>query len=299
MQNTLAITGLGYCGLDFSGIVPEIPLDDKVEIIESLIQGGGPAATATFTAAKLGAASAFTGCIGDDERGKMIIKGFQDGQVNTDHIAIRSNSESPSAFCWTEKNSGKRSIMWTRGTARPLKKEEINVELIKNTKLLHLDGHQTEAAIFAAETARANGVTVSLDAGTVLPGIEQLMELSDIIIASEKFAEKFTDEINKEKAVCKLFAKNCKFSAITAGSAGVIAFDGNNVFKSPAFKVKVVDTTGAGDVFHGAFAYKYINGGSWCDCARFASAVAALKCTKFGGRTGIPDLTTVKKFMEQ
>jgi ribokinase len=299
MQNPPTIVGLGYCGLDYSGIVPAIPLDDKVEIIESLIQGGGPAATATFAAAKLGASTAFIGSLADDERGKTIIDGLAGSGIITNSVIIRPQGESPAAFCWTEKATGKRSIMWTRGTAAPLTKQEVNVDLIKDARLLHLDGHQTEAAIFAAEIARQNGVTVSLDAGTLMPGIERLLELSDIIIASEKFAENFTGEKDKEKAVRKLFAKNCKFSAITAGVEGVTGFDGTTTFHLPSFKVKVVDTTGAGDVFHGAFAFKYVNGGSWRECAKFASAVAAVKCTKFGGRTGIPDLPTVNKFMEQ
>ncbi len=297
MQNTPEIISLGYCGLDYLSIVPEIPLDDKVEIIESLIQGGGPAATATYAAARLGASTAFAGSIGADERGKEIIAGMTSGGVNTQALAIRDQGESPAAFCWTEANTGKRSIMWMRGTVAPLSKDEIDVELIKNAKVLHLDGHQTEAALFAAEIARANSVTVSLDAGTIVPGIERLIKFSDIIIASEKFAVKFTGEANLETAVHKLFAENCKFSAVTSGSAGCIGFDGREIFSEPSFKVDVIDTTGAGDVFHGAFVYKYINDASWRECVKFASAVSALKCTKFGGRTGIPTLAETKKFL--
>jgi sulfofructose kinase len=297
MRSTPEIIGLGYCGLDYLSIVPEIPLDDKVEIIESLIQGGGPAATATYAAARLGASSAFTGSVGADERGKEIIAGMTSGGVNTKSLTVRDKGESPAAFCWTEATTGKRSIMWTRGTAAPLSKDEVDVELIKNAKVLHLDGHQMEAALYAAKIARANGVTVSLDAGTLVPKIERLIELSDIIIASEKFAAKFTEETDPEIAVKKLFAENCKFSAITLGSAGCVGFDGCEIFRVPSFKVDVIDTTGAGDVFHGAFAYKYINGGSWLECAKFASAVSALKCTKFGGRTGIPTLAETKKFL--
>ncbi|MDD5599941.1 MAG: PfkB family carbohydrate kinase [Victivallaceae bacterium] len=298
MQRNPEITGLGYCGLDYSGIVPKIPLDDKVEIIKSLVQGGGPAATATFTAARLGAATAFIGSIGADERGRLISHGLTAAGINTDSVVIRAQGESPAAFCWTEESSGRRSIMWTRGTVTSLTENEVDIDLIKNTGLLHLDGHQTNAALFAAELARSNGVTVSLDAGTILPGIEYLLELSDIIIASEKFAEEFTGETNKASAVRKLFAKNCKFSAITSGSDGSVGFDGKEIFNVPAFKVEVIDTTGAGDVFHGAFAYRYIHNGSWRECMRFASAAAALKCKKFGGRTGIPDLATVNNFLE-
>lgn len=293
------ISGIGYCSIDYLSIVPHIPVDDKVEIIRSLIQGGGPAATAIAAAARLGAETAFMSVVGDDESGRKIIDGLAAEGINTSAIMVRKNSESPTAFCWIEQQSGKRSIAWTKGNTVPLAPEELDSDLIKASKVLHLDGHQTQAAIAAAKIARQNGVVVSIDAGTIVPGIDELLAFSDIIIASEKFATRYTGESSLEKAAEKLFHKDCRFSAVTAGIAGSVGFDGKNIIRCPAFKVDVVDTTGAGDVFHGAFAYKYSVGGTWLECMRFSSAVSALKCTKFGGRTGIPDLKTVEKFLEE
>ena len=292
------ITGLGYCGLDYLSLVPNVPIDDKVEIIQSLIQGGGPAATAACTAARLGAKTAFIGVIGDDALGQEILIEFAHSGVDTSNIKLRLSAASPKAFCWIEQNGGKRSIVWTHGTARALLAEELNVSLIEQSDLLNLDGHQTAAAIRAAEIARESGTTVLLDAGTLTDGIERLLELSDIIIASEKFAERYTGSTEPEESLKRLFSKNTKFAAVTLGNKGSIGFDGKKFYRQAAFKVEVVDTTGAGDVFHGAFAYKYVNGGAWRECLRFATAVSALKCTRFGGRTGIPTLAEVENFLE-
>jgi ribokinase len=299
MNLTPQITGIGYCGMDYLCVVPQIPLDDKVEMIESLIQGGGPAVTAIVAAARLGAKTAFCGTVGDDERGAQILKGLVAEGVGTNGVKIRRRAESPAGFCWIEQKSGTRSIAWTRGTARALSPREIDKDLIKSSTVLHLDGHQTLAAIAAAKTARMHGITVSIDAGTLVEGIDELLALTDIVIASEKFAARYTGETRMETAVKKLFSGNCKFSAITSGQAGSIGFDGRTFLTCPAYRVGVVDTTGAGDVYHGAFVFNYARGKTWHACMRFASAVSALKCTRLGGRTGIPDLKTAETFMRQ
>lgn len=285
--------------MDYLCVVPHIPVDDKVEMFQNLVQGGGPSVTAITAAARLGADTAFAGVVGDDERGRQIIDGLSAEGIDISALKVRQGAESPVAFCWIEKQSGKRSIAWGKGTAAALTPDEIDEDQIRNSMILHLDGHQTEAAITAAKIARKHGVIVSIDAGTVVPRIEKLMELSDIIIASEKFAAHFTGEAGMDAAVRKLFAANCRFSAVTTGNRGSLGFDGRNLIKCPAFKVDVVDTTGAGDVFHGAFVFEYSRGKTWAGCMRFASAVSALKCTKFGGRTGIPDLQTTENFLRK
>ena len=291
------ITGIGYCGMDYLCIVPYVPLDDKVEMVKSLVQGGGPAVTAIVAAARLGARTAFCSAVGDDERGAQIVSGLSAEGIDTRGVKIRRGAESPAGFCWIEQKSGKRSIAWTRGSARPLSPRELDRAAIMNSCVLHLDGHQTQAALAAAKLARKHGVAVSIDAGTLVPKIDELLALSDIVIASEKFALRYTGETRMDAAVKKLFASGRLFSAVTMGKSGSIGFDGKRLLRCPAFKVDVVDTTGAGDVFHGAFAFAFASGKPWGECLRFASAVSALKCTQLGGRTGIPNLKTTYKFM--
>jgi len=161
-----------------------------------------------------------------------------------------------------------------------------------------LDGHQTAAAISAAAVARAHGVTVSIDAGTMIPGINELLTLCDIVIASEKFATRHTGESSPESAAKTIFSPGRRFVGVTLGKEGSVGFDGTRVLRCPPFDVgEVVDTTGAGDVYHGAFVFAYAHGRAWAECMRFASVVAALKCTKLGGRTGIPDLKTTEAYI--
>ena len=292
------IAGLGFCGLDYLSILPHIPVDEKVEIVQSLVQGGGPAATAMVTAARLGAQTAFIGAVGDDDRGLTIIQGLKHENVDTRYIQEKIGKESPAAFCWIEKKSGKRSIAWSKGTSLPLDVNQVNPDFISSLKLLHLDGHNMEAAVKAARIAKDNGVIVSLDAGTMLPDIDILVGLADICIASENFACHYTGENNIQKAAEKLFKTGCRIAAVTSGKNGVFAVTSNGSIKKDAFHVPVIDTTGAGDVFHGSFAYAYIQGLEYDYALDFASAAAALKCMNFGGRTGIPSSAEVHKFLQ-
>lgn len=286
--------------MDYLCIVPHIPLDDKVEIIDSLIQGGGPAVTAMVAAARLGAVTSFCGVVGDDERGGQIMRGIAAEGVDIAGVKIRAKSESPAGFCWIDRQSGKRSIAWTRGSARPLSAREIDHNLIRTADLLHLDGHQTQAAIAAAKVARKNGVLVTIDAGTIMPGMDELLALSDVVIASERFAARYTGSRAPETAVRKLFASGCRFAGVTLGKRGSLGYDGQHFWRCPPFEVPaVVDTTGAGDTYHGAFALAVAQGRAWGECMRFATVVAALKCTRLGGRTGIPSLKSAERALKQ
>jgi ribokinase len=202
------------------------------------------------------------------------------------------------SYCWAESSTGHRSIAWTKGNASPLKPEEINAELLNSAKILHLDGHQMDAALSAAKTAKANGVKVFLDAGTLYPRMEKLMELCDVIIASEKCAAQLLASDDCRKTLQKIFDYGVEWAAVTLGAKGAIGYDGKEFISQESFKIDVVDTTGAGDVYHGAFVYRHATGGDWRQCMEFAAAVAAMKCTKLGGRSGIPNLKEVEAFIK-
>jgi len=296
-MRSIEIVGLGFGAIDYLCIVPHIPIDEKVGAVRRMVQGGGAAATAIVAASRLGAETSFIGTVGDDPEGNEIIRGLNREKVDTSYVRVKAGKESPVTYCWVEQESGKRSIVWSKGTAIPLHPEAVDSDFIASAKLLHLDGHNTEAAIRAAEIAKASGVTISLDAGSLLPGIGKLVELSDICIASEFFACKYTGEKDVDKAVEKLFMMRKQVAAVTRGNKGVVAFTPDGIIKKKAFKVQVVDTTGAGDVFHGAFVYAYIQDWNTDKCLDFASATAAIKCTGFGGRTNIPGKSNVVKFL--
>lgn len=298
-KKEIEFVGLGFCSNDYISLLPEIPIDHKVQMIEHLIQGGGPAATATVAAARLGMKAAFISMVGDDDPGKRILKDFEAESVYTGAMLVRGNSASPIAYCWIDQPTGKRSIAWTRGTLRELDPSELDMELILNAKLLHLDGHNTAAAIVAAEEAQKHGVLVNLDAGTIRPGVEKIMEHTDILFTSEYFARTWTKEDDLEKALLKLVKIGAKVTGVTMGDKGSIAFDNGKIIHCPAFQVTPVDTTGAGDVFHSAFGVKYVECGDIYESMRFASAVSAIKCLKLGGRAGIPTRRQVDDFLAE
>ena len=299
MVKNIEIIGLGFCGLDYLSLVPRIPTKDKVEIVQSLIQGGGPAATAIFAAQRLGASTAFISALGDDDRSKYILSELADEGVDCSYIECQEGKISPYAFCWVDQDSGDRGIAWCRGTTTDLVLAANTVELMDSARVLHLDGHHTHAAFAAMKRAKEHSVQVVCDAGTMLPGIDKIMEGSDVIIASEDFSRAYTGKADPREALKALAEFPAKWVVITLGSKGSIGFDGKEVVECPAFDVDVVDTTGAGDVFHGAFIYKYLDCGNLLETIRFASAVSAIKCTEFGGRTGIPTLQTVEGFLEK
>ncbi len=292
--------GLGYCSNDHLCRIAEIPIDSKTEMLEHMIQGGGPAADATVGAARLGLKAAFVTAIGDDADGVKILADFQADKVDVSGIRVRKGGCSPIAYCWVT-NDGGRSVAWTRNKLELLKADEIPLEMIRGAKVLHLDGHHPDAAVAAAKAAKAAGVLVNLDAGTFTPRIDELLALADIIIASEAFARRWSGEEHLEAALRKLKTIGAKVTGLTAGSKGSLLIqDDGSILHCPAFSgLPIVDTTGAGDAYHCGFVVAYLEGRSPMECMRFGSAFAGLKCGKLGARAGLPTMAETEAFLKE
>ena len=291
--------GLGFCSNDYLALLPEIPIDNKVPMLEHLVQGGGPAATATVAAARLGLSAAFIGVVGDDEPGKWILRDFAAEKVSTEAMQIRQGHTSAIAYCWIDAPTGKRSVAWTRGTLPELQAGEVDLELVRQAKILHLDGHNPKAALAAAKEARKHGIPVLLDAGTLRDGVRELLPYVTLLIASELFARQYSGEDDLDKAIFKLAEVGAEVTGITMGKAGSMTLDGGKILRCPAFEIEAVDTTGAGDVYHTGFGVRYLETRDLMECMRFASAVSAIKCLKLGGRAGIPTRAQVDEFLKQ
>lgn len=289
--------GVGFCSNDDISLLPEIPIDSKVKIITHTIQGGGPAATSTVAAARLGLDAAFIGTVGDDDAGVKILKDFQAEGVNTDAIVVRKGRTSPVAYCWVDEPTGKRSVAWTRGDTEELEENEVNLDILNGASVLHMDGHNPKGALAAAKRAKELGVLVNFDAGTVRDGVAELLPYADILIASEAFARSWTGENDLKKALIKLAEYGSKVVGCTMGEHGSMMYDNGKYIECPAFKISPVDTTGAGDVFHTSFAVRYLETQDLYECQRFGAAVSAIKCGKLGGRAGIPSRAIVDEFL--
>ena len=275
---------LGFVSNDHLAIVPFIPMDTKVKMLSHAIIGGGPAGNAAAGAAALGMDVAFAGTVGDDADGR--IDEFAREGVDTSMIKVRKGATSAIAYLWVEEKTGNRSCVWTREGLTELTADEIDPEAVAAAKILHLDGHNAAGAIAAAKVAREAGVLVNYDAGTHRDGMQELLELADLMVCSEEFILKLTGLKDAEEAVRQVYAKyRPKVCGATMGVRGSMCFDGKDFVKCPAFHVeKVVDTTGCGDLFHTGFAIRYLETHDLMECQRFGAAVSALKCRGLSGR---------------
>ncbi len=298
-KQAITVVGLGQCSIDIlGGLTQYPPVDSKCDLDTVLIQGGGPVATALVTLARLGVASAFVGRIGGDDFGRRIGRGLEDEGVDCRHLLVDDAAGSQFAFIAVEQGSGHRTIFCHRGSCRPLSVEELPTELIRSSRLLHLDGSHLDAALAAARQAKGNGVITVLDGGSWRPGIEELLPLIDHLVVSARFAEHLLPGRPVREALPLLLAYGCRAATVTDGEAGSHTLSrAGKGFHQSAFAVKSVDTTGCGDVFHGGYLYGLLQNWSLRRTVRFAAACAAIKATALGGRTAIPTLTEVEALL--
>lgn len=298
-SSKLMCVGLGLCALDYTFQVQNYPrLDDKIEATAFSRQGGGPVPTALCALSRLGIPVAFVGKCGQDAEGRMLRDELRRFGVNTSGLILDPDSRTPRAFVVVEKNNGKRTVILDRTETSALSADEFKFELIKKAKFLLIDGRELETSQTAAMLMQKTGGEVILDAGSPRKNIGDILPYVDHLVVSNRFSLDFTQEVDPGNAALKLAHMGFKTVVITSGSKGCIGATVDGLFSQhEAFDVDVVDTTGAGDVFHGGFVYGLIQGWELPDILRFASAVAAIKCTRLGGRRGIPDLAEVEDFL--
>jgi len=271
--------------------------DSKRELLDLHIQCGGPASTSLVTLSRLGIRTSFLGSVSDDSRGIEIVKGLNNEKVDSAFLKITPGYTSQFAFIAITE-SGNRTIFWHRGSVPHLKPGDVNLSPFSNAKILHIDSLMIEAAQEAAQQAKNMGLTIVMDAGTMREGSQELISMVDVLIASEGFAEPLVGEAAPpEKALEVLRALGPKEVIITLGSKGSIGLSGKKINFQKAFPIDAVDTTGAGDVYHGAYIYGMLQKWNMQKCMRFASAASALKCRHIGARKGIPHLEEIKEFM--
>ena len=295
------VIGLGCGCLDFLAIVPNLPeLDDQVRSVQSTQQGGGEVATALVTLAKLGVSTSYLGRIGQDSAGYIIKREFEQYDVDTSHMIMESDAVSLVSAVLVDQTSGKRSIVAGSTTASEFRPADIPDGLIERAKFLHLDATSRKAALVAAERAKNAGVTVVLDADVLAydDEIGQLVQLTDVMIASEGFSRRWTGTVNPIEALDIMRSQGPETVVLTLGEQGSLSVNQGHVIHTDAFPVEVIDTTGAGDVYHGAFIFGMLQKWTLEKTSEFASAVAAMKCTKLGGRQGIPTYDEAISFVK-
>jgi ribokinase len=295
------VVGLGCCCFDLLGVAPHIPtIDEEIAVLQSSQQGGGKAATAVVALARLGHKAAFIGKIGDDPIGAIIRSGFESTGVDASMLVVEPGATSHASVVLVDKDTGKRTIVSLPPTFADMTSTDLPACFLDNTQALHLDGVHRPAALEAAQRARTAGIPVVIDADLISldDEIHELITLCDVAIASEPFASRFSESDRVEDGLAKLRSLGPKVVGVTMGDKGSSWIAEGRSFHTPVFEIDVVDTTGAGDVFHGAYISGMLRGWSCEKCAEFASAVAAIKCTRIGGRAGIPTIDETLRFLQ-
>lgn len=268
-------------------------VDEKMFARSMLSCGGGPASNAAVTVARMGLTAAFSGYLGNDSFGVQHLRELEDAGVRCDWV-VRGDRPTPiSSLC--VKPDGQRSAVSHRVAGAALEADQVDLEGIR-PKVMLFDGHEPALSLSLMERAEREGIPTLLDAGSVHPGTSALHERVDYLLCSETFALEMCGTLDPEEALTAL-SRNRRHVVITLGARGLIWKRENDRGRLPAYPVKAVDTTGAGDVFHGAFAGCLAIGCGWRESLGYASAAAALSCTRPGGRTGIPFGEEVEAFI--
>ncbi|MFW6364999.1 MAG: carbohydrate kinase family protein [Spirochaetota bacterium] len=284
------ILGLGGVVIDRSLVIPDIPGWDTVLHAHAYsTQQGGMVATALATSSRLGIKSEFVGAIGNDDAGGFIMKKFIENRVSCPRIRVMEDKPSPCSICLVNASTGTRTIIHYKGVQFH---DSLDLDIdLYGIKILHLDGYWPVTALDTARRAREQGITVMLDPSSTVIDLEyrdELLSYIDYFMPGYGFGKMMTGEHDPE-AICRaLYLNSMKAVILTHGDSGAFIFDGESFKNIPAFRIGAVDTTGAGDVFHGAFMAGYLWGYEIEKNCIFANAAAALKCGKVGGQAGIP-----------
>jgi ribokinase len=298
---TLDVAGLGYCSYDYLAVVPGRPdFDtDTLTLADFATDGGGPVSTALVALARLGARTAYLGVLGDDAHGQALGAMFAVEGVDCARLRWAAGYRSQVCVILVEQRTGRRSILCHRPNCPSLDLDDADLALIASARALHLDGHHMYAAVQAARFARSRGVLVCLDANRPREGLGQLLPHVDLLIASGAFASAFTGLKVASEAAEILRRIGPRTVVVTQSEKGCIWTSEEGTGSSPGFPVKAVDTTGAGDAFHGAFLFGHLRGWPLAQSAEFANAVAAINCTRLGGRSGLPTLSQAIQFLRE
>jgi len=288
------VVGVGLNATDTLILLPRHPTrGSKVEFRSADILPGGQVATAIAACQQWGLRTRYIGKVGDDAAAVIHRTEFDRLGVET-HLITATGCASQQAVILVD-DTGERTVLWKRDNRLTLQPDELRREWVTNTRALHLDGHDTAAAVTAAGWARDADVPVIADLDDLYPGVEALLMKVDYLVTSRDIPGRLSGEPDLRRSLPAVRNRfGCRLAAATLGHEGVLAWDGSRFHYAPAFQVKPVDTTGAGDIFHAGFIYGLLHGWPLPRQLEFACAAAAGNCTALGARGGIQPLESIE-----
>ncbi len=291
------VVGVGLNATDTILQLSEFPeCGSKVEYDSELVMPGGQVATTVVACQTWGLSTRYVGKLGDDDAARLHAREFTRMGVEGQLIHVPGATSARSLILVDRR--GERTVLCRRDERVTLRPEELKREWIVNARALHVDGHDTAAATVAAGWARVAGVPVVADLDDIYPGVDALVEKIDYLVASRDFPGRLTGESNLKTALREIQTRyGCVLTAATLGPDGVLAWDGDRFHYAPAYRVPVVDTTGAGDIFHAGFIYGLSQGWALERQLDFSCAAAALNCMHEGARGGIRSVEAIETLM--
>ncbi len=294
------VVGLGYCVWDSLVLVRRIPEWDDPQpefALDFAPSGGGPVATALVTLARLGATVGFIGNVGDDDAGQSIRQALTAEQVNLDRLRVLHDVQSRQTTVLVQAETGKRSFLSYPGSVGDVSLGPADRAYITAARFLHLDGLYMAEATKAARWMRQAGGEVVYDANRPKEGLPELLPHISVLISNASFPTAYTGLASVEQAAQRLLDLGPRLVVVTLSEQGCLCFSRQENLAVVGFEVPVLDTTGAGDAFHGAFIYGMLQGWSTQQTALFANAVAAINCTGLGGRAALPSQQQTMEFL--
>lgn len=293
---TFDVVGVGVNAVDHLCTVETFPTFDSKQTLAAYdCQPGGQVATALVALQRWGCKTSYTGTFGAGSLADLSRRSLAEEGIDVSHAPQRQGVANQTAVILVDRASGERTILMHRPAALTLRPDELDRDRVTAGRVLHLDGYDADAAYTAATWARAAGVPVVVDVDTGVESVERLLAITDAVILSREFASALTGRGEIDAALAALVAMTrAPLVAVTLGAEGVVATTAAGTFHVPGYAVPAVDTTGAGDVFRAGFIYGLLYGWPLERTLRFANATAALKCTKLGGRPGIPTVAAAE-----
>ncbi len=298
MTNSIDIVGIGICTVDHLLKIPRMPNSGGNAYAEEYLhQAGGLVASALVAAQRLGARTKVIARLGEDEDGEYIRDDLNREGVNTSGLRVEAGSKTHISIVLVESEINERSFVARWATGSPIAPPEFTEQDITSAKILFID-NVTEGTNQAVEWARSAGMTVVMDPSPSAEGLREFLPMVDVPIVPEVFAQKWMPNHPPEDTAKSLVDLGAKIAVVTLGEQGaVVCTPEDGISKYSAYPVDVVDTTGAGDAYHGAFMVGLIEEWDVPKIARFASAVGSLNCRHLGGRTGLPTRDEVEAFI--
>ena len=294
--------GFGLNMTDLLVVLERFPTpDSKQPVRRQAYSPGGQAASAMVACARLGWRARYVGCFGDDENGRQGRSSLAAEGVDISACRVASDTRNGMSVILVEEGTGARTVLWSRDPGLKLRPEDVDPAAVGAGRVLLVDCHDTAASTAAARHARRAGSRTVIDVEHVRDGIDALLAEIDLIVTAQDFPAALTGKGTPGAALRTIRdAYHPALVCMTLGAEGSLALVGDVEIRTPGFRVSVVDSTGAGDVFRGGFIAGWLRGGDDAqveDVLRYANAVAALKCRGLGAREASPTPAEVDALM--